>query len=109
MSKLLKSLVVSTLVFALGAPAITSASATSGVLGTAVKVSYADLNLGKAEGAEVLYRRLRLAAKQVCGVQPLRIERSLSGAAQTRTCFQEALDSAVQKIDNENVSRIHAG
>ncbi len=109
MSKLLKSVVVSMFVFALGAPAIASAAPASGLTGTSVKVSYADLNLEKAAGAEALYRRLQNAAEQACGVRSLQIEGSLSGIAKSRSCYREALTAAVENVDNEIVSEIHAG
>ena len=108
-SKLLKSVVAAVVVFALGAPAIASADSQSGLEGTAIKVSFADLNLQKAEGAEALYRRLQNAAKQACGVRSLKVEGSVSNIAATRSCYRAALTASVKKVDNENVSKIHAG
>jgi len=109
MSKSLKSLVVATIVFALGVPAITSAASQSDLAGTAVKVSYADLNLQKSAGAEVLYRRLKNAARQACDVRSLQIEGSLSNFVATKSCYRKSLDSAVAKVNNALVSSIHAG
>ena len=109
MSKFLKSLVVSSIVFALGAPAIASADLAHGVKAPAVKVSYADLNLDKAAGAKVLYRRLQIAAKQACGVQSFKREGSLANTLDRRSCYRETLAAAVKKVDNDNVSKIHAG
>jgi len=108
MSKSFKSLFVTTIVFALGAPAIASAAPQSDLAGTAVKVSYADLNLQKSAGAEVLYRRLQNAAKQACDVRSLQVEGSLRNFAATRSCYRNSLDAAVAKVDNAKVSSIHA-
>jgi len=107
MSKLLKSLVATFMIFALGAPAIASAS--DSLEGTAVKVSFADLNIEKAAGAKALYHRLQSAAKEACGVESLKNEGSVKQIAQSRSCYRKALDSAVAKIGNENVSNIHTG
>jgi len=109
MSKFSKSLVASVIIVALGAPAIASATPQRGLENTAVKVSYADLNLQKAAGAEVLYRRLQIAARQACGVQSLTTTGSLRNFSETRSCYRDALSAAVAKIDNERVSEIHAG
>ena len=51
-SKLAGSLLAAIIVVALGAPAIASADAKSDLQGVSVKVSYADLNLEKQEGAK---------------------------------------------------------
>lgn len=109
MSKLLKSFVASTIIFALGAPALASAAPQSDLAGTAVKVFYSDLNLQKIEGAKVLYRRLQNAAKQACDVRSLQIEGSLRNLAESRSCYREALSAAVAKVDNQKVTGIHPG
>ena len=62
-SKLAGSLLAAIIVVALGAPAIASADAKSDLQGVSVKVSYADLNLEKQEGAKALYRRLQQASR----------------------------------------------
>jgi hypothetical protein len=81
-SKLYKSLLATIVVVALGAPAIASADATSELQGKSVKVSYADLNMGKQEGAKTLYRRLQ-------------------------QCYNDALSEAVEELDNELLTKIH--
>ena len=108
MSKSLKSLVVSTIVFALGAPAIASADSLSDLQGTSVKVSYADLDLQKTAGAQVLYRRLQNAARQACGAPSLRIQGTLREFSETKNCYRKSLDAAVAKVDNANVNSIHS-
>jgi UrcA family protein len=108
MSKSLKSLVVTTIVFALGVPAIAAAAPLNELQGKAVKVSYADLNLENREGATVLYRRLQNAAKEACGVRSLQVEGSLSSHSAARSCYRSTLDAAVVKVDNAKVSSIHA-
>ena len=106
-SKLFKSLLATIIVVALGAPAIASADAKSDLKGVSVKVSYADLNLKKEAGAQVLYRRLQNAAKQACDIRSFRVEGSLSNIAESRRCYRGALSAAVEQIDNEIVTNIH--
>jgi len=107
MSKLFKSLVVSIIVFALGAPAIASADAKSDLKGVSVKVSYADLNLEKQEGANALYRRLQQASKQACGYRGLKISGSLKQMVESQQCYHQALSVAVEDLDNKLVTEIH--
>ena len=106
-SKLFKSLLAAIIVVALGAPAVASADAKSGLKGVAVKVSYADLNLEKQEGAKALYRRLQQASKQACGYRGLKISGSLRQMVETQQCYREALSVAVENLDNELVTEIH--
>ena len=67
-SKLFKSLLAAIVVVALSAPTIASADGKNELKGVSVKVSYADLNLEKQEGAKALYRRLQQASKRACDV-----------------------------------------
>ena len=76
----------------------------------AVAVSYAELDLSKSAGAEVLYDRLQRAAEKVCGVH----ERSSSLyhvaiAAEKKACYEEALSRAVAQIDAPLLKEQHAG
>ena len=72
-------------------------------------VSYADLNLENEEGVRVLYRRLKRASKEACGGGSLRHSRSIIMKSSRLQCYRETLSNAVDKIDNENLTRIHAG
>lgn len=105
-SKLYKGLLATIIAFALGAPAIASADANSELKGVAVKVSYADLNLEKQEGAKALYRRLQQASRQVCDVRGLDTEWA-KNMRNERQCYQQALSEAVAEVDNELVTAIH--
>ena len=106
-SKLFKGLLATIIVVALGAPTIASADAKSELKGVSVKVSYADLNLEKQEGAKALYRRLQQASKQACDVQPLRNAGSVKRIIETKLCYREALTEAVAEVDNELLTEIH--
>ncbi len=102
-SKLFKSLVATFVIIVLGGPAVVLAGTPSHLETNKVTVSYVDLNLENEEGVRVLYRRLRHASKEVCSSISLRI------ALQTSACYRETLSTAVDKFDNEDLTRIHAG
>ena len=75
-----------------------------------VAVSYAELDLSKSAGVEVLYDRLQRAAAKVCGVN----ERSsslyyIASAAEKKACYQDALSRAVAQIDAPLLKEQHAG
>jgi UrcA family protein len=105
-SKLFKGLLAAIVIVALGAPGYATADA-SGLKGKSVKVSYADLNLEKYEGAKTLYRRLQQASKQACDARPLREEGSMSRFNEGRRCYRDTLSEAVANIDNDLLTQIH--
>ena len=68
-------------------------------------VPYVDLNLENEEAVQVLYRRLVRASKDVCGFKPIGFMRVEPG----KQCYLETLADAVEKTDNVDLIRIHAG
>jgi UrcA family protein len=67
-------------------------------------VTYGDLNLNSEQGAKVLYARLRRAASDVC--YPLdSIE--LTHRRQWQNCVDNAMASAVQKVNSPLVTALH--
>ena len=75
----------------------------------AVKVPLTHLNLSHREGVVELYQRLQAAARQVCGSQDFRITGSLKMVQLHKQCYVQALNNAVQTIDNPQLSEIHTG
>jgi len=67
-------------------------------------VSYADLNLNGAAGAQTLYGRLRMAATQVCA--PFE-GRTLTDKARWRGCFDPAIARSVAEIDAPMLTTYH--
>ena len=100
-SKLVTSFMATIVFVALGAPAVAS------VGGESIKVSYADLNLEEEDGALSLYRRLIQASKQACAYRGLKIAGSVNRMAETRLCYRAALSGAVERIDNEMLTKLH--
>ncbi len=116
-SKLFKSLVATFVVIVLSGPAVVLASTSSHLEPNKATVSYADLNLENEEGVRELYQRLKRASKGVCGATPPQVAGSLpkvysldiNNTQATGRCYRESLSKAVDKFDNEDLTRIHAG
>ncbi len=114
-SKLFKSLMATFVVIVLGGPAVVLADTITYIEVGKASVSYADLHLESEESARVLYRRLKRASKELCSDAPPKIAGSLpkiyqlSSGLEIRQCYREALSNAVDKIDNDDLTRIHAG
>ena len=68
------------------------------------RVSYADLDLTTDAGVEALYRRLKVAARQVCSVYE---DYMLERAIKHRGCYNQALTEAVTKVNVETLSALH--
>ncbi len=114
-SKLFRSLLATFVVIVFSGPAVVLADTISYIEVGKASVSYADLNLESEESVRVLYRRLKRASKELCSDTPPQIAGSLpkiyqlSNGVQTGQCYREALSNAVDKTDNEDLTRIHAG
>jgi UrcA family protein len=67
-------------------------------------VTYGDLNLDSAQGAKVLYARLRNAADEVCA--PL-ASRDASRGHLYQGCFDNALSSAVSQVNKGKLTALH--
>ena len=114
-SKLFKSLVATFVVIVLSGPAVVVADTISYFEVGKASVSYADLNLESEESVRVLYRRLKRASSKLCSDTPPQVAGSspivyvFGNTRETRQCYREALSNAVDKIDNEDLTRVHAG
>ena len=107
-SKLFRSLVATFVVIVLSGPAVVQAAGTISYIEVGkASVSYADLNLENEEGVRVLYRRLKRASNRICSSASFTLLRSTPH--ETQQCYRDALSNAVDKFDNEDLTRIHAG
>jgi UrcA family protein len=57
-------------------------------------VRFNDLNLASEAGAQTLYQRITLAARQVCAASDYRF-----GSRDYRKCIKQAVDDAVAKVN----------
>lgn len=67
-------------------------------------VSYADLNLNSDAGISVLYKRLRHAARQVCGDWDTT---SLSRGLATAACINKAMSEAVAQVNSPMLTGLY--
>ena len=75
--------------------------------GQAVKmqaVSFADLDLSKPAGAQTLYKRIKAAARVVCG--PVDHYSYMTPKA-FRECFETAIADAVAQVDRPSLTALH--
>ena len=70
-----------------------------------VTVRYSETAIGNAKGAADVYRRLKAAARQVCGVNFGR--ETLERRVAARDCYDIALAEAVRKIDRPTLTALH--
>jgi UrcA family protein len=67
-------------------------------------VSFRDLNLNTTEGAEVLYKRIKSAAVEVCGVSD---SFDLARMYVPRTCINEAVSRAVAQVNRPMLTSLY--
>ena len=68
-------------------------------------VSYADLDIAHAAGAQILLQRLNMAANSVCGGQP--DIRNLTAQERYRDCFNEAMNNAIGAVHSPLVAELY--
>jgi len=106
-------IVATFVVIVLGGPAVVLAETPSNLEDVKATVSYADLNLENEEGVRALYQRLQYASKAACNIASPKTAESIilesSHRRAIRQCYRETLANAVDKFDNDDLTRIHAG
>jgi|SRR5579872_1426628 len=70
-------------------------------------ISFGDLNVHSEVGAGVLLNRMRMAARIVCGPEPMFLD--LTGRHFYDACRKSALDSAVAAVGAPEVVEIYRG
>ncbi len=80
-------------------------AAISEVRSDVVTVSYDDLNLANPAGLDSLYRRIRFAANDVCGVENMRV--SLDVVRKNRECVAGSIESAIGQIGDARLTALH--
>jgi UrcA family protein len=87
------------------------ASAGDRTMERSVTISYADLNLSSPDGARVLYKRIKQAARTACGPEPRGIVLEFYPRAQWqhKSCIRKAVENAVASLDNPMVTAVHEG
>jgi UrcA family protein len=70
-----------------------------------VTVSFADLDLSKAAGAQALYKRIKFAARRVCGSQGGYTY--LASQSAWRKCYDTAVANAVADVDRPSLTALY--
>lgn len=68
-------------------------------------VSFAELDITKPRGLEVLYSRIENAAKIVCGVDPT--PKPLARTRHATACYKTAIEDAVRQINRPTLTALH--
>jgi UrcA family protein len=68
-------------------------------------VSFADLDLSKPAGAQTLYKRIKAAARQVCG--PADQYTFVVSSKTFRACYDKAVADAVAQVDRPSLTALH--
>jgi UrcA family protein len=68
-------------------------------------VRYAELDLSKRQGIEILYERIRGAAKRVC--RPDSGALAIHDRASWRDCYQDAIERAVKQVNVPTLTALH--
>jgi UrcA family protein len=95
-----KNLIVAVAAALIGSAALGANAGTVNDVPT-VTVKYADLNLDTQVGAVTLYKRIRFAAKQVCGDADTR---RIDLYAQTKACMDRAIVSSVRAVGSPKLA-----
>jgi UrcA family protein len=69
-----------------------------------ITVSFAELDISKPRGLEVLYSRIEHAAKAVCGLE---YSMQLARTRVAKTCYKTAIDDAVRQINRPTLTALH--
>lgn len=70
-----------------------------------VVVSYRDLDLSTVTGVQTLYKRISVAARQVC---PFEGSKELARIALANSCRRAAIEHAVSDIHSPQLAALHA-
>ena len=73
----------------------------------AVRVSYADLDIERPEGAKRLYARLKRASRAACGTDSYIVLGSIERVVESKQCYRDILDRFVERIDSDTLDRLH--
>lgn len=71
-----------------------------------VTVQFSDLAMTTTAGAAKVYRKLRVAANQVCSVNGA--TKSARDYVRQKECVEQALTNAVREIDRPTLTALHA-
>ena len=84
----------------LAAPLIASAGIkSSNTEEVSVKVSYSGYDLRTTAGKQMIERKIKQAAQEICGATNYTQSRSLKQVSHSKTCYQDAVQDAMNGLD----------
>ena len=97
MKQLSKSIIFAA---ALAAPLIASAGIkTTNIEDVSIPVSYSGYDLRTASGKEMVERKIKQAAQEICGATDFSQSRSLKQIRQNQSCFDDAVANAMNGLE----------
>lgn len=72
--------------------------------GARIAVHYQDLDLSKPQDAQVLYRRISIAARRVCNPPGTK---DLAQLAKYSECYDTAVSNAVTSVNKQTLTALH--
>lgn len=102
------TLAVATLAVAtLGQAGVAHAESIDRSLGSvpSITINYTALDISKPQGLQVLYARLKDAARSVCDLD--NAPRNLARMRNAKACYQSTLDNAVRQVNRPTLTAMH--
>ena len=97
--------VIATTCFALASPMLASAAIkTSQVAVDKIVISYDASEMNQPGGLARVERAVRKAAEKICGADSYGKTKSLQDLSASKTCFNDAVDNALQGVHEMQVS-----
>jgi UrcA family protein len=103
-AKSIIAIAVSVVLTSCSVPADARERASAGQVRSVI-VRYAELDLSKPQGIDVLYRRIQAAAKQVCRADTS--VTALYDRASQNTCYRDAVERAVRQVNLVTLTALH--
>lgn len=72
---------------------------------SSISISYAELDVSTPQGLEVLYTRIKRAAKSVCGFD--RAPLTTSRGRHSLACYQSTVEDAVRQANRPTLTALH--
>lgn len=82
------------------------AASEAGVSIATVSIPYATAELSTEPGRSELYRKIRQAAREVCGPTGLRDAGGLANSSRNRKCYKEAVAVAISQVGSSQLAAI---
>ncbi len=73
-----------------------------------LSVSFDKSELDNAQGQQRIYTQMKHASRKLCGTSNIQLTGSVDKTVANDECFAGTLTAAVQRLDNDAISALHA-